>query len=61
MNKYDKTPDMPVVNLMDQSVEPTEGELKTMMVDVQVRATRKWQRVRAEYWDDIYAGIRALR
>jgi hypothetical protein len=53
MNQDDKSPSVPFVNLMDSDVEPTFLELEVMMKDVQVRATRKWQKTSAAFWDSI--------
>lgn len=61
MNENDKTPNMPIVNLMDPSAEPTFHELKFMMKDVQERATRKWHKARDTYWDEINAMIRGMK
>lgn len=61
MNEHDKTPNMPIVDLMDPSVEPTLHELQLMMKDVQERATRKWHKARNAYWDEINAAIKALK
>lgn len=61
MNENDKTPNMPIVNLRNPSVEPTDYELQFMMKDVQERATRKWHKARDAYWNEINAAIKALK
>ncbi len=58
MDENDKSPSLPFVNLMDINVEPTTFELEAMMKDVQARATRKWEKARAAYWDAINDEIR---
>lgn len=58
MDENDKSPSVPYVNLMDINIEPITFELEAMMKDVQAQATRKWEKVRAAYWDAINDGIR---
>lgn len=58
MDENDKSPSVPFVNLMDINVEPTTFELEAMMKDVQAQARRKWEKVRAAYWDATIDGIR---
>lgn len=61
MDELGNTPNMPIVNLMDPVVEPTDYELQFLMKDVQERATRKWHKARDAFWGEIDVAMRALK
>lgn len=53
-----RSPNVPTVNLLDPSIEPTEDELEAMMKDVHLRAIRRRDAVFAAFWAEIDAGIK---
>ncbi|MDE0983238.1 MAG: hypothetical protein OSA52_01095 [Yoonia sp.] len=49
-----------VIDFLDPNVEPSDKDLDWLMMDTQLRATKKWERVNSVFWEDIKQAARAV-